>query len=537
MPRKNLSFPILVAAGWLATTALTSAATELSLHVIQYPDRRSVEVPFTPTGRGPTGASLQAEVELKEGQARIDIDYRKMQPAVLYGGNITCYVVWAISRAGLYENLGELWIDGENGDARYQTGMKEFAMFVTAEPVPGIWRPSDMVVFESGPTNSQYAKNSMLPFSAFGKALKHDRDSIGSMRWEGKEPIALYQARKAYEGGMEIGLDKYDEKSMREAETTLAQATNSQGHGGSAKSITDYSRRTVALVTTAARAMYKAQQAEAEAAAAAKRQAELDALSQKAETAKQSAAASDAARRQAQEAEQRANQLRQQAEMEKSDAERAKAEMAAAAAALAAQKSDLEAQMAALKAEKDAADQAKADMASTAANLDAQKRDLETQMAALAAENEKTKAERDELAQRLTGALSTVADTQNTARGVVVNLSDILFDTNKATLKPETKLTLAKLTGVLSVFPKLNLRVEGYTDSTGTDEINNKLSRERALSVVEFLQAEGIAGSRVTSEGYGSKYPVASNDTKEGKAKNRRVEIVLAEGVIAAPHS
>jgi outer membrane protein OmpA-like peptidoglycan-associated protein len=169
--------------------------------------------------------------------------------------------------------------------------------------------------------------------------------------------------------------------------------------------------------------------------------------------------------------------------------------------------------------------------------LDVQKKDLETQMAALAAENQRTAAERDELAQRLTGALATVADTQNTARGVVVNLSDILFDTNKATLKPDAKLTIAKLTGVLSVFPKLNLRVEGYTDSTGTDEINNKLSRDRAASVVEFLQAEGIAGSRITSEGYGSKYPVASNDSKEGKAKNRRVEIVLAEGVIAAPHS
>jgi len=365
--------------------------------------------------------------------------------------------------------------------------MKEFAMFVTAEPVPGIWRPSDMVVFESGITNSQYAKNSMLPFSAFGKALKHDRDSIGAMRWEGKEPIALYQARKAYEGGMEIGLDKYDEKSMHEAQTTLEQAANSQGHGGSSKSVTDYSRRTVALVTTAARAMYKAQQEKAEAEAAAKRKAELDALSQKAETAQQSAAAADAARR--------------QAEMEKRDAERAKAEIAAAAAA-----------------------------------LDAQKKDLEVQMAALAAENAHTKAERDELAQRLTGALASVADTQNTARGVVVNLSDILFDTNKATLKPEAKITLAKLTGVLSVFPKLNLRVEGYTDSTGTDEINNKLSRGRAASVVEFLQAEGIAGSRITSEGYGTKFPVASNDTKEGKAKNRRVEIVLAEGVIAAPH-
>src|SRR5262249_1163800 len=263
MAKRSLSLSIFGLAS-LVAAATSSAAAELQLSVIQYPDRRSVDVPFTPTGRGPTGASLQAEVELKEGQARIDIDYRKMQPALLFGGNITCYVVWAVSRAALYENLGELFSDGENGDARYQTGMKEFAMFVTAEPVPGIWRPSDMVIFQSLPTNSQYAKNSTLAFSAFGQALKHDRDSIGSMRWDGKEPIALPQARRTFEGGTDLGLAKYDEKSMQEAQTTLAQATNSQGHGGSSKAVTDYARRTVALVTTAARAMYKAQQEKAE---------------------------------------------------------------------------------------------------------------------------------------------------------------------------------------------------------------------------------------------------------------------------------
>ncbi len=505
MARKTLRIRLFVTA--LLAAASAAGAAELSLNVIQYPDKRGVDVPFAATNRAPAGASLEGEVNLKEGQARIDISYRNMQPAVLFGGNITCYVLWSVSRAGIYENLGELWVEGGSGSGRFQTGMKEFALFVTAEPLAGIWRPSDMVVFQSGPTASKYAKNSTLAFTTPAPAARHDRESIGSMRWDGKEPIALYQARRAVEMGSEFGVDQYDPKAMQEARTTLAQATNSQGTGGSSKAVTDYSRRTVALVTTAARAMYKAQQEKAEAEAAAKRKAELDALSQKAVSAEQSAAAAEAARRQAEEAAQRANQLRSQAEMEKGEAERAKAEMAAAAAALSAQKSDLEAQMAALAAEKEAAEKSKAEAV----------------------------AERDALAQRLVGALASVAETQNTARGVVVSLSDILFDTNKATLKESAKLALAKLTGVLSVFPNLNLRIEGYTDSTGTDEINNKLSRGRAASVVEFLQSEGIAGARMTSEGYGSKYPVASNDTKEGRAKNRRVEIVLAEGVVAAP--
>jgi outer membrane protein OmpA-like peptidoglycan-associated protein len=482
---------------WFLALFLVSSAAlaqaPATLNVITYPDKRSVDVPFTATSRAPTGASLDADVYLKEGQARIDVNYLKMQPAVLFGGNVTSYVVWAVGKTGIPENLGELWLDGENGSARFQTGQKEFAMFVTAEPVAGIWRPSDMIVFVSGPTGNKYSKNSTLAFTGLAAPVRHDRESIGTMRWTGTEPIALYQARKAYEMGTELGLEQFDPKSMREAQTTLAQATNSQGSGGSSKVVTDYSRRTVATLTAAARAYYKDQQDKAEAAAAAKRRAEMDALSAKATTAEESAATADAARR--------------QAETEKGEAERAKAEMAVTAAALESQKKDLEVQMAALATEKEAAEKAKADAI----------------------------AERDALSQRLVGALTTVADTQNTARGVVVNLSDILFDTNKASLKPEAQLKLAKLTGVLTVFPNLNLRVEGYTDSTGTDAINDKLSRERAASVQMFLQSQGIDGSRMTSQGYGSQHPVASNDTKEGKAKNRRVEIVLAEGVVAEP--
>jgi len=496
----RLPIALIVGLAGLAATANRAAGAEQTLDVIQYPDRRSVDVPFTATTRAPVGASLEAEVEIRDGQARIEVSFKNMQPAVLFGGNITAYVVWAVSRAGIYENLGELWAPKESGSANYQTGMKEFAMFVTAEPLAGIWRPSDMVVFWSGPTRSKYAKNDTMAFSAFGPAAKHDRESIGTLRWQGEEPIELYQARKAVEMGLQAGVDKYDEKAMREAQTTLAQAVNSQGPGGSRKAVTDYSRRTVSLVTTAARAMYKAQQEKAEAEAAAKRKAELDALAQKATTAEQSAAAADLARQQAAQAEQRANELRSKAELEKGEAERAKAEMAAAAAA-----------------------------------LDAQKRDLEAQMAALAVENERTKKERDALAQRLLGALASVAETHATARGVVVSLPDILFDTNKATLKPDAQLTLAKLAGVLSVFPDLNLRIEGYTDSTGTEEINKKLSADRAASVVAFLGKEGIPQQRMTAVGYAAQYPVASNDTKDGRAKNRRVEIILAEGVVAAP--
>jgi len=113
-----------------------------------------------------------------------------------------------------------------------------------------------------------------------------------------------------------------------------------------------------------------------------------------------------------------------------------------------------------------------------------------------------------------------------------VNLPDILFDLNKATLKPNTQVALAKLAGIVQLFPKINLRIEGYTDSTGTDEFNMRLSQERAESVRAFLAQQGVAGARMTTAGYGPKFPVADNATAEGRAKNRRVEIVLAEGAI-----
>ena len=157
---------------------------------------------------------------------------------------------------------------------------------------------------------------------------------------------------------------------------------------------------------------------------------------------------------------------------------------------------------------------------------------LEAKNAQLKGENERLVKERDDLAGQLDGALSSVAQITKTARGVVVNLPDILFDVNKATLKQNTQVALAKLAGIVQVFPRINLRIEGYTDSTGSDELNMRLSRERADAVMSFLQAQGVAASRMTDQGYCPKFPVADNATVEGRAKNRRVEIVLAEGVI-----
>jgi len=151
----------------------------------------------------------------------------------------------------------------------------------------------------------------------------------------------------------------------------------------------------------------------------------------------------------------------------------------------------------------------------------------------VAAEREAIKKERDDLAGMLKGALSSVAETTETARGVIVSLSGILFDVGKATLKPASQLTVAKLAGILMVFPKMNLSIEGYTDSTGSSELNMRLSMERARSVYEFLMGQGFSSSRMRYQGFGPDNPIAPNDTETNRAKNRRVEVVLTQAVKA----
>ena len=103
----------------------------------------------------------------------------------------------------------------------------------------------------------------------------------------------------------------------------------------------------------------------------------------------------------------------------------------------------------------------------------------------------------------------------------------------KAALKPSAQLNVAKLAGILLMMPALNLRVEGHTDSTGSDKVNMKLSADRAAAVKTLLVSMGIEETRIVSEGYASAMPIDTNDTKEGRAKNRRVEIILNEGTIA----
>jgi outer membrane protein OmpA-like peptidoglycan-associated protein len=488
--KRTLSIVVvaLVAAG-------AAAAGDINLTAILYPDNTTVTVPFTLTAAAPK-AKVEADVRSRDGQSRIEISYKGMQPALLFGGDVSAFVVWAITRDGIAENLGELIVRDPNDSGTFSTGQKSFAMMITAEPYPFVEKPSDLVIFTSGPAKN--GRSSAFAFSGAVPGLRHGLDTIAGIAWTEKTPIDLAVANKIYKMAEAMKAGDVNPQAMKDARVALTQATNLTRAGGSSRAVSDYARRAAALASEAIRDTNRKAAEAAAAAAAARKKAELDALAQKATDA-------EAARQQTVQALSQTEAARRQAE--------------------AAQK-----QTAAVLAETEAARQ-QADQARQQA--EASIAQAKADMAQLAAEREKLQAERDALAKRLSSALSKVAETQDSARGVILSLSSgILFDVNKSALKPAAEVALAKLAGIMLMIPDMNLRIEGYTDSSGKDETNIRLSKDRALSVFSFLKDQGLGEARMKYEGYGPANPVAPNDTQQGRAKNRRVDIIVAQGEI-----
>jgi outer membrane protein OmpA-like peptidoglycan-associated protein len=314
---------------------------------------------------------------------------------------------------------------------------------------------------------AKQSTNSTFEFGNFRTEIKRDTESIAKMKYKDKTPVELQQARAAVQLLDRYGAEKYAQQPTRDARTALAQAEDAlAGRVGKKENVPTLSQRTLTLANDALRETRKQVEAEQAAALEKKRQEQIAGLEKQSATAEQ------------------------------------------ARAATAAELSDVQAQRTKLEAD--------------VARLAADRKTLE-------AERDKVAHERDQLQARLSGALGQVAEVDQTARGLVLNLSgEILFDVGKSMLKPDAKMRLAKLSGILLMMGDSHIDIEGHTDSTGSEETNLKLSRERAAAVGDFLVTQGIAQTRMTTKGLGPADPVASNDTAEGRAKNRRVEIVLA---------
>ena len=140
--------------------------------------------------------------------------------------------------------------------------------------------------------------------------------------------------------------------------------------------------------------------------------------------------------------------------------------------------------------------------------------------------------DREELRAKLLLQFNAILATRDTARGLVVNLSDVLFDTGKYTLRPLAREKLAKISGIVLAYPDLRLAIEGNTDSVGGDAMNQTLSEQRADAVRDYLAQQNIPMTSMTAQGFGKTQPVATNDTAEGRQENRRVEMIVSGDVI-----
>ncbi len=455
------------------------------------------------------GASGEAKVESKSNRIEIDAKFIAMDDSTKFGLEYLTYVLWAISPQGRAVNLGELVVKNGMANVKSITDMQTFGMIVTAEPYYAVTQPGDEVVLENimpaalaAQTENIDAKYSLISRGSYASANTKIESAIFGV--DRKAPQELFQARNAVRIARNALADKYAASTLSKAEDQLKLAEDTYRTKGDKKKVVAASRN---VIETAEEARVIAIQKKSEEDAALAADAERKAAAAREAQARADAAAEAARRSQAE-------QDRQAAEAARADAERMKSEAEQAAQDAAKQRAEAEAARAAAIAQQQAAE------------ADAEK----ARQAAAQAEKDKA-----DMRAQLLQQLNSILQTQDTARGLIVNMSDVLFDTGSSTLKSAAREKLAKISGIVLAHPGLNLQIEGHTDSVGGDQMNQQLSERRADSVRDFLISQGVAGSSVSARGFGKTHPVASNDTSEGRQKNRRVELVVNGAAIGAP--
>uniref|UniRef100_Q029L1 OmpA/MotB domain protein n=1 Tax=Solibacter usitatus (strain Ellin6076) TaxID=234267 RepID=Q029L1_SOLUE len=452
-----------------------------------------------------------ATVDSKMGSTKIETRLEKMTPASQYGPEYMTYVLWAITPEGRANNLGEVVLQGDHANLLSTTDLQSFGLIVTAEPYFAVTQPSDVVVAENFVTKE--TEGTIQQVDAKYELLKRgqyvfNRSMYKPPRVDPKGPLQLGQAENAVEIARLAGADKYAADTFQKAVVDLQNAEDFlNGKSKDRKRAETNAREATQMAEDARIITFRKMNEEAlanERAAAAAREADAK---EKARLADEQARMDQQRRAQA-EADQRASETaRRQAEQAKLEADNARA-----------------------SAEKAAADAARERAAADAARLAAEQQ----QQAAMAEADrakqgmQKAEAEKAELRERLRNQLNMILETRETARGLIINISDVLFDFNKYTLKPGAREKLAKVSGILLAYPGLNIKVEGHTDSIGSDEYNQKLSESRASSVRDYLTSQNVPADSVSAVGLGKSDPVASNDTAAGRQRNRRVELVVS---------
>lgn len=498
----------------------------------------------------------EAKVESKQGYIEIEVEFRELQSATAYGPEYLTYVMWAITPEGRATNLGEVLLNGSNSKLDVTTELQTFGLIVTAEPYFAVTQPSDVVVLENvirpdtrGTVEQVDAKYELLKRGQYVFNVKPA--DIKPIRLDGNVPLELYEARNAVQIARWTGASQYAAETFQKATDGLTNAEGQLVRKAGRKPIATSAREAVQMAEDAriitVKKIEEAQVAnQLQTAATAQLRAENERALAQSETERTTREA-DAARVAAQtEADRVKREHDAQTAAAQVDADRLKRDSESQAAAARAEadrlKRDSDAQVAAAQTETDRARRDTEAQAATArAEADRLKQENDAQRATAQAAldraaGDKTQAEADkaQLRAQLLVQFNAILQTRDTARGLIVNMSDVLFDTAKYSLRPVAREKLARVAGILSSHPSLQLQVEGYTDSVGTDDYNQVLSEHRAGSVRDYLTQAGIASDSVTAKGFGKTQPVASNTTSAGRQQNRRVELVISGEIIGA---
>jgi outer membrane protein OmpA-like peptidoglycan-associated protein len=499
---------------------------ERTTEAVDYRDRGgTTQVDFKGTSLMPS-VDGYAKVTGHTGRLAIDASLRHLAPPRSFGPEYLTYVLWSITPEGRALNMGEVR-PNDDGNSRLQvtSGLQEFGMIVTAEPYFAVTRPSDLVVAENivrqdtaGGNHPISAKFDLLQKGQYTIHLTPDQ--LPATNEDKRVPLELLEAENAIAIAQAAGAEQYAADTLGKAKAYLAQGQ-------------DYLRRKQGITPIGAVARASTQAAEdarlltlqkkQEEATEAERQRARDRIAQAQSQAESESARADESRLEAQ----RQKEQRELADQERQAAEQARIQAEQAAQQAAQDKAAAEQQLQQSEQDRQAAVQQQQALSQQAdqARLQAQQADQARLQAIQQAEAQR---------QRLLTQLNSVLQTRDSARGLIVSMSDVLFDFNQATLKPGAKLRLAKVSGIILAYPDLKLEIDGFTDNKGTPEYNIGLSEKRAKTVRDFLVTQGVGPDTVNTRGYGESNPVATNATASGRQQNRRVELVVSGDAIGS---
>jgi outer membrane protein OmpA-like peptidoglycan-associated protein len=445
----------------------------------------------------------EARVASQMGSTKIETTLDHLTPAGQFGPEYMTYVLWGITPEGRPANLGEVVLEGDHAKLLSTTDLQSFGLIVTAEPYFAVTQPSDVVVAENFMRND--TTGTIQQVDAKFELLQRgqyvwNRGQYKQVKVNPKGPLQLAEAENAVEIARLAGAERYAADTFQKALVDLQNAQDFLNKGKDRKRAETNAREAAQMAEDARIITFRKMQEEQlanERAAAAQREAQ----------------AQEQARRSAEQA--RLDQERREA----AEADRHAAEQARAQA----EQAKIEAQQAAAQA---ARDKSAADAAREAAISQQQLAKADADRLRQVADQ--AESEKAQLRERLRQQLNMILETRESARGLIVNINDVLFDFNKYTLKPGAREKLAKVAGILLAYPGLKVQLEGHTDSIGSDEYNLKLSDARAGAVRDYLVSQNVPATNLTAAGFGKDSPVASNDTAAGRQQNRRVEMVVS---------